>query len=158
MKNNILLIVFLLSSSSLIFSQSTRQTVEEEQLWLGYFNQTRVSDKWGFWAEAQYRGTEHFIQEPSKGLVRLGLTYYLNDDMKLTNGYAFINHFPEEGHANVSQPEHRIWQQLQYHSRFGGVRTMNWFRLEERFRQEVIFYSIFHCQKRELLPKLFQLF
>ncbi len=118
-------------------AQTTRQTINEEQLWLGYFNQTRLSDKWGFWAEAQYRGTEHFVKEPSKGMFRAGLTYYLNDDMKLTNGYAFINHFPEEGHANISQPEHRLWQQLQYHSKFGAIRTMNWFRLEERFRHNI---------------------
>jgi Protein of unknown function (DUF2490) len=136
MKTTLLLTFFTFTFSS-IFSQTSRQTVEEEQLWLGYFNQTRLTNKWGFWAEGQYRATEHFIKEPSKGIFRAGLTYYLNDDMKLTNGYAFINHFPEEGHANVSQPEHRIWQQLQYHSRFGGVRTMNWFRLEERFRSNI---------------------
>lgn len=131
------ILIFILFSHLSIFSQIPRQTVGEEQLWTGYFNQTRLSNKWGFWAEAQYRGTEHFVQEPSKGILRVGLTYYLNDDMKLTNGYAFINHFPEEGHANISQPEHRLWQQLQYHSRFGAVRTMNWFRLEERFRRNI---------------------
>ena len=136
MKTNLFLLIFLLSTLS-IFSQTTRQTVEEEQLWTGYFNQTRLTDKWGFWTDVHYRATEHFIQEPSKGIFRVGLTYYLNDDMKLTNGYAFINHFPEEGHANISQSEHRLWQQLQYHSRFGATRTMNWFRLEERFRHNI---------------------
>ena len=136
MKINLFLLIFLSSTLS-IFSQTTRQTVEEEQLWAGYFNQTRLTDKWGFWTDVHYRATEHFIQEPSKGIFRVGLTYYLNDDMKLTNGYAFINHFPEEGHANISQPEHRLWQQLQYHSRFGAIRTMNWFRLEERFRHNI---------------------
>lgn len=136
MKINLFLLIFLSSTLS-IFSQTTRQTVEEEQLWAGYFNQTRLTDKWGFWTDVHYRATEHFIQEPSKGIFRVGLAYYLNDDMKLTNGYAFINHFPEEGHANISQPEHRLWQQLQYHSRFGAIRTMNWFRLEERFRHNI---------------------
>ena len=136
MKTNLFLLIFLLSTLS-IFSQTTRQTVEEEQLWTGYFNQTRLTDKWGFWTDVHYRATEHFIQEPSKGIFRVGLTYYLNDDMKLTNGYAFINHFPEEGHANISQPEHRLWQQLQYHSRFGATITMNWFRVEERFRHNI---------------------
>ena len=136
MKNNVLLLFFLLAHFS-IFSQTPRQTIGEEQLWLAYFNQTRFTDKWGIWTDIHYRSKENFIQESSKGMFRVGLTYYLTDDMKLTNGYAFINHFPEEGHANISQPEHRIWQQLQYHSRFGGVRTMNWFRLEERFRRNI---------------------
>ncbi|MCU0469436.1 MAG: DUF2490 domain-containing protein [Arcicella sp.] len=131
------ILITVLCSTASIFAQNQIQTVEEEQLWLGYFNQTRLSDKWGFWADIHYRGTEHFVKEPSKILLRGGLTYYLNDDVKLTNGYTFVNHFPEEGHANVSQSEHRIWQQLQYHSKFGKTRIMNWLRLEERFRRKI---------------------
>jgi hypothetical protein len=78
MKTNIFLILFLISSTPL-FSQTTRHTIEEQQLWVGYFNQARLSEKWGFWGEAHYRGTEQFINESSKGIFRVGLTYYLND-------------------------------------------------------------------------------
>lgn len=77
MKINLFLLIFLLSTL-LIFSQTTRQTVEEEQLWAGYFNQTRLTDKWGFWTDVHYRATEHFIQEPSKGIFRVGLTACLS--------------------------------------------------------------------------------
>jgi hypothetical protein len=70
-------------------------------------------------------------------MFRAGLTYYLNNDLKLTNGYAFTNHFPEQGHANISRPEHRIWQQLQFHQKINKVRAMAWLRLEERFRHKI---------------------
>ncbi|AFK01814.1 Protein of unknown function DUF2490 [Emticicia oligotrophica DSM 17448] len=120
-----------------IFGQTTRLVQDEEQLWLGYFNQSRISNKWGIWFDAHYRTTDHFIKEPSKFLSRLGLMYYINDDLKFTNAYNYANHFPEEGHANISQPEHRIWHQLQLHTKYGKLRTMQWLRLEERFRRKI---------------------
>lgn len=133
MKNIIL--VFLVSFSAI--SQNVRKTTYEEQLWIGYFNQTRLSEKWGIWGDFHLRTTHDFVGEASKGLIRVGAIYYFNNNFKLTNGYAFINHFPEEGHANVSQPEHRIWHQLQLHTKYGKVATMQWIRLEERFRRNI---------------------
>lgn len=123
--------------TSVAFAQTSRQTTDEQQVWAGYFNQTRLLEKWGLWGDFHFRTTELFVKEPSKGIIRLGLMYYFNDDLKFTNGYAFINHFPEEGHANVSMPEHRIWHQIQLHNKYGKVRTMQWVRLEERFRRKI---------------------
>ncbi len=119
------------------YGQVTKEVKNSEQIWLGYFNQTRLSDKWGIWTDVHFRTTDGFVGEPSKFLFRTGLMYYLTDDFKLTNGYNFTNHFPEEGHANVSMPEHRIWQQLQLHTKYGKVRTMQWLRLEERWRRNI---------------------
>ena len=130
------IIVFCLLTSP-VFAQTSRQATDEQQVWAGYFNQTRLSDKWGLWGDFHFRTTEHFVKEPSKGIIRLGLMYYFNDDLKFTNGYAFINHFPEEGHTNVSMPEHRIWHQIQLHNKYGKARTMQWVRLEERFRRKI---------------------
>ena len=136
MKKTLLFLLFNLVVFTVI-SQNSRIVQDEEQFWTGYFNQTRLSDKWGIWLDVNLRTTEHFVKKPSKAIGRLGLMYYLNDDLKFTNAYAFINHFPEEGHANISQPEHRIWHQLQWHTKYGKIRTMQWVRLEERFRQKI---------------------
>lgn len=135
MKNRFLIAVLLLSYP--VSAQTTRIAQDEEQTWTGYFNQARLTDKWGIWLDVHFRSTDHFIKEPSKAIGRLGVVYYLNDDLKFTNAYGFINHFPEEGHANISQPEHRIWHQLQLHTKYGKIRTMQWIRLEERFRQKI---------------------
>ncbi|NBB23007.1 DUF2490 domain-containing protein [Runella sp. CRIBMP] len=115
---------------------------DEQQVWARYFNQTRLSDKWGLWGDFHFRTTDHFIKEPSKGIIRLGLMYCFKDDLKFTNGYAFINHFPEEGHANVSMPEHRIWHQIQLHNKYGKVRTMQWTNVYDVFEQNRLFVGL----------------
>jgi hypothetical protein len=119
------------------FAQQKNIT-EEEQTWLGYFNQTRFSEKWGSWTDVHLRTKEDFFTQYSQALFRVGLMYYLNNDTKLTAGYAFVNHFPADNHKNISQPEHRPWQQLQWHTRSKRLRLMQWFRLEERFRRKIL--------------------
>ena len=115
-----------------------KNTTHEQQVWLGYFNQTRLTNKWGFWLDAHLRTKEDFFTDLSQAIGRVGVTYYINDATKLTAGYAFINHFPAEGHEDVSQPEHRAWQQLQWHTKYGGNRLMQWIRLEERNRKKIL--------------------
>lgn len=125
----------------LFFDKSSAQTKTidaENQVWLGYFNQTRWSNRWGTWLDVHLRTKEQFFTNFSQAIMRLGVTYYLNDQTKATIGYAYVNHFPAEGHSQVSQPEHRPWQQIQWHSRFSKVRLMQWFRLEERYRRKIL--------------------
>ena len=129
-----LLIMFVLLGNNIL---SQKQTTHTEQVWLGYFNQTRFSDKWGIWAEAQIRTKDNFFTNFSQGIARVGLTYYINNDTKLTAGYAYVNHFPADNHSDISMPEHRVWQQLQWHTKYKTVRLMQWFRLEERYRRRI---------------------
>lgn len=129
---------FLGSSFLITFAGfSQKQTTHLEQVWLGYFNQTRFSNKWGLWTDVQLRTKEDFFTNFSQAIGRMGLTYYLNDNTKLTAGYAYINHFPADAHKNISQPEHRPWQQLQWQTRYQKLRLMQWIRLEERFRRKI---------------------
>jgi len=134
---NYLLLLALVSISSLQTHSQTKTTTHVEQVWLAYFNQTRFSDKWGMWADLHLRTKEDFFTNFSTGIIRLGLTYYLKEDTKLTAGYAYVNHFPSDNHKNISQPEHRPWQQVQWHNRYPNLRMMQWFRLEERFRRKI---------------------
>ncbi len=127
-------VFFLITAESLAQS---KQIVEEEQIWLGYFNQTRFSKKWGMWTDINLRTKENLVQDFSLAMIRTGLTYYLNDDTKLTAGYAFINFFPSDNHKNISQPEHRPWQQIQWHTKYPKLKLMHWLRLEERFRRKI---------------------
>lgn len=118
-------------------SQS-KQTQRLEQLWLGYFNQTRIAGKWGTWTDLHLRTKEDFVTNFSQSIIRLGLTYYLNDATKLTAGYAYVSIYPADNHKNITQPEHRPWQQVQWHTKYARVRTMQWLRLEERFRRKIL--------------------
>ena len=126
--------IFLLSEN--LFSQ-TKQTETVQQIWIGYFNQTRFG-KWGTWTDIQLRTKEEFVSDLSQTIFRFGLTYYLKDHLKLTAGYAYISHYPSDNHENVTMPEHRPWQQLQWHHNYSKFRLMQWFRLEERFRRKIL--------------------
>ena len=124
-----------LVSCGLAFSQ--KQTAYVQQVWLGYFNQTRLSDKWGIWTDLHVRTKEDFVSDLSTGIARFGLTYYLTDQVKLTAGYAFVKQFPAEGHTGISQPERRPWQQIQWHTQQKKWRLVQGVRLEERYRKKI---------------------
>jgi hypothetical protein len=134
MKHFLLVTLILLAAPS---AQAQKQYVQEQQLWLGVFNQTRFSQHWGSWTDLHLRTHEQFVHSLFQGVARVGLTYYLTDDVRLTAGYAYVHHFPE-GTRTVGQPEHRPWQQVQWFTRFPKARLMQWVRLEERFRRQVL--------------------
>jgi hypothetical protein len=116
----------------------TKQTDNINQIWAGYFNQTRFTNKLGMWSDVHLRTKEKFATNFSTAIIRLGLTYYINDVTKLTLGYAFVNQFPADAHKKISQPEHRPWQQLQWHTKYGKNRMMQSFRLEQRYRRRIL--------------------
>lgn len=118
-------------------SQITKSTNEVSQAWFAYFNQTRFNKRWGLWGDVQLRTKEELVNNLSESVIRVGLTYYLSNDTRLTFGYAFVNHFPGDNHADISQPEHRIWQQIQWHYKYSRMRLAHRMRLEEKFRHKI---------------------
>ncbi len=116
----------------------TKNITDISQVWMAYFNQTRLSNKWGLWADFHLRTKEDIFNNFSSSIARLGLTYYLSDNTKLTAGYAYISHYPGDNHKNITQPEHRVWQQLQWHTKYPKIRLMQYLRLEERYRHNVL--------------------
>ncbi len=111
--------------------------LEDEQAWFALVNTTRLSDRWGFWFDTHIRFRENLLGEPSLFIARGGPTYYVNNDLRLTAAYAFINVFPDVAHPEVSRPEHRLWQQVQWFSTIKKARWMQWIRLEERYRRNL---------------------
>jgi hypothetical protein len=111
--------------------------VQEEQTWFGMFNQIRLSERWGIWHDSHFRLKNDYVNDPSQFLIRVGPMFYLHNDLRVTVAYSFINHFPEDNHKNISVPEHRPFQQVQWFTRQGPTRLMQWVRLEERFRRNI---------------------
>ena len=130
-------IFLILSLISILSFAQIKQTTDINQLWIAFFNQTRFSTKWGIWADVHLRTKENFVEDLSQAIGRLGLTYYITNNTKLTAGYAYVNHFPADAHKNISQPEHRPWQQIQWHTRYPKLNLMQWVRLEERYRRKI---------------------
>jgi hypothetical protein len=134
---SIVIFTFLWAISTSVHSQD-KHTEHYNQVWMAYFNQTRFGHRWGSWTDLHLRTKEDFFTNFSQSIIRLGLTYYLSDDTKLTAGYAYVSTYPADNHKEVTQPEHRPWQQIQWHTRYARVRSAQWVRLEERFRRKIL--------------------
>ena len=137
MNRKFYLLLSTLLFNSIAFGQVLKSTTHLQQVWLGYFNQTRLTDKFGFWVDLQLRTKEDFFDNLSVSLNRFGLTYYLTDNTKLTAGYAYVVAYPEDN-RKVSIPEHRPWQQVQWNTKYGKKRMMQWIRLDERYRRRLV--------------------
>src|SRR6476659_10138676 len=130
------LFLMILANSAQVFAQTTKTTTTLQQLWFGYFNQSRITNRLGIWFDGQLRTKEDFVNDLSVSIIRPGVTYYVNDALKLTAGYAYVTQYPQDNFKE-SRPENRIWQQVQWHTKYGKNRTMQYIRLEERFRRKV---------------------
>jgi hypothetical protein len=132
-------LVFLLSTASLLsFGQTPEKHIHQrEQLWLGYFNQTRFNNKWGMWVDVHYRMTDNFADRPFQFLFRPALTYFIKDNLRVNMGYALVQHFPAKG-LNTTRTEHRPWQQVWWNQKYPGLTTLQWLRLEQRFNEKVV--------------------
>lgn len=108
-----------------------KSTETREQVWTGYFNQTRFTERSGIWVDLQLRLNNYFAQK-SLSIARLGYTYYVSDPLRLTAGYGYITHYPlDNGFLKI--PENRFWQQVQWFEKKEGVSFSQYFRVEERF-------------------------
>lgn len=138
MKKRLVAVVFLVLLVLASSAQSSKSTEHIKQGWLGYLNQSRLSNKIGLWTDLQLRTKEDFVGNLSQSIVGLGLTYYVTDATKLTAGFSYISIYPADNHKKITQPEHRPWQQLQWNTKYGKKRMLQSFRLEERFRRKIL--------------------
>ena len=112
-----------------------KQSETRQQVWTGYFNQTRLTDHSGIWVDLQLRLNDWF-DEKSISIARLGYTYFLSDQLRLTAGYGYITQYAlTEGMPDI--PENRLWQQVQWFEKKRSVSLAQYFRVEERFVRQV---------------------
>lgn len=112
--------------------QTTKLVQPSAQVWTAFYEQARLSNRWGASFDVQARRTD-FLNRWATLIFRPGVVYYLSDNAQLSAGYAYARFYPAEGVGDV-QPEHRPWQQIAWRSRFGRLETNYWIRTEERFR------------------------
>jgi hypothetical protein len=118
-------------------SAQEKKTTHLQQTWAGYINQTRFSERWGTWLDLHLRTKEDFVNDLSTGVIRGGITYFANDRLRFTAGYAYVHFYPADNHAEVSRPEHRPWQQVMWTMPGKKSRLVNAIRLEQRYRRKV---------------------
>src|SRR5436190_17884246 len=133
----IITLFFLLGAIVTYGQPPTKSIHEREQLWVGYFNQTRFTKRFGLWLDIHYRQTDNFVERPFQFLIRPAVNFFIKDNLRLQTGYAFVEHFPAKG-LNTSRPEHRGWQQIWWNQKYTGLTTLQWLRVEERFNKKIV--------------------
>ena len=131
-----LLLLLIVAGPAFSFGQ-TKTISHGQQTWLGYFNQTRLSNKWELSTDLNLRTREHFTSGLYQSLIRFGVSYYLNDAAKFTAGYALVNYFPGYNHKYLGAPEHRPWEQFQWQTKYAKKLVQQKIRLEERYRHKL---------------------
>lgn len=125
-------IVFLLALLCLItgklFAQSSQTSV-----WGAWFHTHRLSDKWGYAFDGQFRSADD-VKYLRNILLRPSVAYYFNNNNILNVGYAYIGTngrtvFDEETY----RPESRIFEQFTISHKAGNIALTHRFRLEQRF-------------------------
>lgn len=100
--------------------------------WLMYFGNHKLSQKIGVHLEVQWRRNQ-FFSNPQQLLLRSGINFYLNNNTTLTAGYCFVKTSPYGVQpVSIAFPENRIWQQLQFKNNHGKIEFLNRFRIEQR--------------------------
>ncbi|HVU54250.1 MAG TPA: DUF2490 domain-containing protein [Puia sp.] len=79
--------------------------------WLATFQNYKLSPKWGFYFDIQYRSTDQWKQMHSL-LIRPGISYYFKPNLIGTVGYAVIPQQRISGTATGYLPESRFWEQF----------------------------------------------
>jgi hypothetical protein len=115
--------------------QAQKHHEVREQSWLGYFNQTRFTNRSGLWVDLHFRGTDDFFKSKSIAIARFAYLYYLSDNVRLMVGYAYAPRFSNAGPGVV--PEHRPWQQVLWVEKKKRFNLTQSLRIEQRFRQAV---------------------
>ena len=127
----VLFVVAFLFQSLLAHAQA-RTHAYNNNAWLMYFGNHKFSSRMGLHAEVQWRRSDIF-SENQQLLLRTGLDFYANPDLRFTIGYAFIKTYPYgEFAVQHAFPEHRIWQQLLLHQSLKKVQLSHRYRLEQR--------------------------
>ena len=101
--------------------------------WLMYFGDHKISDKWGIHLEAQMRRA-NWGNTWQQLLLRTGVNYHFNNQVFGTVGYCYVETYPYgDFPVKAAFPENRIWEQIQIKTPINNVEWVSRFRLEQRF-------------------------
>jgi len=122
-------LLFCLWVATSSFGQLDWSVFPLERNWHVLFGNHRLTDKWGFYTEAQMRflnvsGSDHFW------MARWGVDYRPNEDLILTAGYGVFDFMQQDFSFSG---EHRTWQQAFLTNRMGRFIIRHRVRLEQRW-------------------------
>jgi len=133
----------------ILFAASSAKGQSQFMGWVSTFQNYKVSDKFGFYFDGQWRSTAQ-VQQMNQLLLRPGVNFYLSPSFTFTTGYAFIPQQRVSAGVTGYLPEHRIWEQLVFtHKVKHHQKTLA--TVQHRLRVEQRFIPLHHAEGNSLV-------
>lgn len=117
--------------------QSEKVINEQMQSWISLNTETKVSDRWGFVADAHLRAGDFFSQN-NFYFLRGGIRYFSKSSLNVTAGYAHLWLAPSTEEWTTYSDENRIYEQLQWSAKSSKVNILQRIRIEQRWVEKII--------------------
>ena len=110
----------------------------QNHAWVTYLGNHKITNKFGIHTEYQWRREDGF-NHWQQSLARIGLDYYVNQNLSATAGYGWIITYPYGDQPVLHQfNESRIWEQVNAKAKYGRVELQHRYRLEQRFMENYV--------------------
>ena len=104
----------------------------QNNAWILYTGNHKLSNKFGVHTEYQWRRAELF-NDWQQSLLRVGLDYHYNSAISFTAGYASIISYQYGAQPiNHQTTENRIWEQINLKNQYGRFDMQHRYRMEQR--------------------------
>jgi len=113
-----------------------KEVTTQTQFWTSLNTTFKVTDHWGFIADAQMRRT-NFLADDSFYLLRGGVSYKTNANLSLVLGYAHQWTAPSKPEWHTVSNENRVYQQVVHTSKIGDVTVLQRLRNEQRWQEKI---------------------
>jgi hypothetical protein len=120
-----------------IMLHASVQAQDDFQIWTTYNQQARISKKWGYGIDLNYRTRGLFPFNASVSAARMGINFQLDPNTRITAGYAWFGTHIND-HTEPWLVENRLYQQIQFNNKKGDLQYVHRIRLEQRYRHGFI--------------------
>ncbi len=132
------LIILLLILPGYFSLQAQTKTINTQyQSWFSVNSVLKISPQWGILADLHTR-RNHFMEENSFNFARTGVQYSFDKNLSVAAGYAHLWAYPTTKDWHTIAHENRIYQQLQYSSKWKSINIIQRLRNEQRWQQKMV--------------------
>lgn len=120
------------------FSSAQSKTINTQyQSWLSVNSSFKMGPRWAVMLDLHMR-RNHFMSDNNFYFARTGMTYAIDKSLTIGAGYGHFWGYPSTKGWHEVAHEHRIFQQVQYTSKWKKVSLMQRLRNEQRWQQKMV--------------------
>lgn len=118
--------------------QAQTKTINTQyQSWISVNSVLKISPQWSIVADLHTR-RNHFMEDNNFNFARTGVQYTIDKNLSVAAGYAHLWSYPTTKDWHTIAHENRIYQQVQYSSKWKNANILQRLRNEQRWQQKMV--------------------